>query len=590
MLSTDEKQYYQEVLQINTYGLSNIIRNIAKKKNKDFYKIDRNDLEEYVDSQNDENAFWDEIFKICEENNYSGNKKFILNTISHMKDKRCHTDDKIKNVKNYFEIMKYNQYLKENKLSELICQCCGKKFLDKPNTKYCQECWVDSYCCECGVNLNRKKFKNDNKDYYCNSCKGKKSVESNKKSGNCTKCGINNVLRDQNGRGKDGIENGGCNCSQDFYNKHNSSPKMRYQGKKALQDFYKTEKGQEFIIEHNQSDKMRQQAVEVGKKYGSINITNYNKSEKHKEIARIIGLTYGIKNLKCEPNFIQKDVLYYKNEPVNKIIEKLNFGKCDVANFLGWNKRWCENCNMEEWHYETKCLICGNINKIDNSNFTNKNGVKLYKCEPVEEVSAKILSGEYDINNFPGFNIRFGHVCYETEDIITGENYLFNNSNFVIHKDVLYYYDNSISDYVPWNEYKIKFSSINVDFELPKDFINIPTYRTQESQDWTGAKTAFEQSLIDLNINWFVYIKYYINNENQILPLVVGKSGSLNVNKNGSDVNFSENVNDGPARRFLNENRYSWCKTQISILKCISEQEALNIEKEIHDKYGLFYS
>lgn len=70
----------------------------------------------------------------------------------------------------------------------------------------------------------------------------------------------------------------------------------------------------------------------------------------------------------------------------------------------------------------------------------------------------------------------------------------------------------------------------NIDFKLPEDFQIIQTFRSQDSQDWTGARQAFEQNLIDLNIEWFTYIKFYIDENNKIRPLVAGKSGSLNVN------------------------------------------------------------
>ena len=176
MLSLENKEKLCSILNVNMYGLSNIIRNLSKKLNKNFNDVDMNDLYIYINSQ-DEKVFWDEIFKICEENNYKGNPKFILNTVACMKDERCHTNDKIQNVKNYFEIMNYNNYLKENHLSELTCQCCGKKFLDKPNTKYCQDCWIEVTCCTCGKKLNRLRLKNDEENYYCNECKGKLSVE-----------------------------------------------------------------------------------------------------------------------------------------------------------------------------------------------------------------------------------------------------------------------------------------------------------------------------------------------------------------------------------------------------------------------------
>ena len=169
---------------------------------------------------------------------------------------------------------------------------------------------------------------------------------------------------------------------------------------------------------------------------------------------------------------------------------------------------------------------------------------------------------------------------------------------FKIINNILYYYDYSIKDYIPWQEYKEKFKTkieLNNSFideiklMYPNAFIQT-TFRTQESDDWTGARQAFEQDLVDMNINWFVYIKFYFNKENKIKPLVVGKSGSLNVNSNGSDVNFSTNINDGPARRFINETDAAWDKTQILIIPCCNVQEAYNIENIIAKKFNLFQS
>ena len=123
------------------------------------------------------------------------------------------------------------------------------------------------------------------------------------------------------------------------------------------------------------------------------------------------------------------------------------------------------------------------------------------------------------------------------------------------------YFSRDIRKYVCWSCYKDKFISINLENRLlnsiSKEFptaISIPTFRTQDSQTWEGALGAFNQYLLDLNIQWFVYIKFYIDKEtNQSKPLVVGKTGSTLVNSNGIDVNFSEEINDGPARKFLNE-------------------------------------
>lgn len=164
------------------------------------------------------------------------------------------------------------------------------------------------------------------------------------------------------------------------------------------------------------------------------------------------------------------------------------------------------------------------------------------------------------------------------------------NANFIENNGILYYFDNSIQDYIPWVNYKAKFKIKNDDWKLPEGFRFIPTFRDQSSTSWEGARGAFEQFLVDEGIGWFVYIKFYVSAEKRILPLVVGKSGSLLVNASGSDLSFSTDVEDGPARRFLAEESLEWCKTQIAILPCISEQNALNKEKENKEKFNLFYS
>ena len=173
---------------------------------------------------------------------------------------------------------------------------------------------------------------------------------------------------------------------------------------------------------------------------------------------------------------------------------------------------------------------------------------------------------------------------------MTGEINKLNNFNFYEKDEELWYYDSQLEDYVRWEDFKLKFKINNINFKLPKNFKIFTTFRTQDSEDWSGAKAAFEQNLVDNKIEWFVYIKFYIDLNEEIKPLVIGKSGSLLVNSSGSDLSFSINIEDGPARRFLNENNFEWCKTQIAIYKCDSEREALDLEKEMQLKYNLFGS
>lgn len=118
---------------------------------------------------------------------------------------------------------------------------------------------------------------------------------------------------------------------------------------------------------------------------------------------------------------------------------------------------------------------------------------------------------------------------------------------------------------------------------LPDGFEFISTGRTQESNN---TNSILNSILTSKNIKWFVYIKY----DEYGTPLVVGKSGSKLVNISGCDVVFDKNPDGGPARQYLINRNIDWNKTQIAICKCNSEQEAFDKEKEIHDKYGLFYS
>ena len=148
--------------------------------------------------------------------------------------------------------------------------------------------------------------------------------------------------------------------------------------------------------------------------------------------------------------------------------------------------------------------------------------------------------------------------------------------------------------YESWESYKANFIEKYKNFtiqDLPNEFKTIPTFRKQENEDWSGTKVAFEQSLVDIGINWFIYIKFYIDKNNGTnIPLVIGKTGSMNVNDRDSDISFSINIKDGPARRFLYEENLEWNKEVIAVLPCKSEQDAYEKEKFYQSKLKLFGS
>ena len=161
---------------------------------------------------------------------------------------------------------------------------------------------------------------------------------------------------------------------------------------------------------------------------------------------------------------------------------------------------------------------------------------------------------------------------------------------------VLHYFDQVACDYAPWEEYKERFINAQ-SHDFDESFKVVSTFRNQDSETWTGARDVFEQSLLDLHVVWFVYVKFYIDKNDISKPLVVGKTGSRAVNAHGSDVDFGEwnpdepyEPHDTPARHFLYENGLQWDKTKIAVLKCESEQEAYGLEKDVQRKYHLFYS
>ena len=119
-----------------------------------------------------------------------------------------------------------------------------------------------------------------------------------------------------------------------------------------------------------------------------------------------------------------------------------------------------------------------------------------------------------------------------------------------------------------------------------------PTYFIQGAQRW-NKRRKFESDLKEKGIGWFAYIKFYIQ-EGKSRPLAVGKTGARHIKNSNADISFSEYTengkDDGPARRFLYVNGYSWDETRILIIPAICEKNALDIERYIACKFGLLES
>lgn len=223
----------------------------------------------------------------------------------------------------------------------------------------------------------------------------------------------------------------------------------------------------------------------------------------------------------------------------------------------------------EYWTFDKDipCIeTCKGINGCDRSAMKNVNGVcKIRQCE---------IFG----TNMPAFREIDNALCY---------------------------FDKSSRSYVPWNEYKAKFSRKRITSSIAAfmgalgsidaikhcDIQIIPTFRSQDATSWAGARAAFEQNLVDQNIGWFAYVKFYIDkNKGQKRPIVVGKTGSCLVNSAGTDVSFSVDINDGPARLLLHETEQQWDQTQILVVKAKSEKQALFLEWKISKTFNLFES
>ena len=117
----------------------------------------------------------------------------------------------------------------------------------------------------------------------------------------------------------------------------------------------------------------------------------------------------------------------------------------------------------------------------------------------------------------------------------------------------------------------------------------IPTLRTSE-YSWNGDKIAFDTMLEQLGYKWIVYIKFYIDRNNKIRPIVVGKSGSLKVNNSGCDLSFSTDVSHGDSRGFLKAANHDWYHKYILIKNFKNESQAYKFERKIMNLYGIYGS
>lgn len=123
------------------------------------------------------------------------------------------------------------------------------------------------------------------------------------------------------------------------------------------------------------------------------------------------------------------------------------------------------------------------------------------------------------------------------------------------------------------------------------------TYLEQDADRWRrGYKYKFQQSLVDDNLMFFAYIKFYLDKRKKY-ALVAGTSGSYIVNtSSGCDLGFYLYPQKGPAKKWLYDNEKQWCQTEFLVIATNAEEkeksykESKEIEKYLVRTFGLFES
>lgn len=295
------------------------------------------------------------------------------------------------------------------------------------------------------------------------------------------------------------------------------------------------------------------------------------------------------------PNFITKNnVRYYKDKELNKLCEDILSGKEDISQYPGFEIRYYKIC------YNGIDVLNGNFKSLV-GNFHIENGVKYYKNQNLKELCKKILNNEININNFPGFEIRFGRVTYNRRDILTDENILLKGNNFIVKDNVEFILNHSTGKYEEKDEFYRKYNdyinSLNIDEEIQK-FINLgfnlePIIKIN-NDNWNREQT--DKMLVEKGYGWICYIKLFKN-----IPFIVGKTGTRLVSNSPIDFDFKvyneKDLNDidynGQGRCFIRQ-CYPDVKytdfDKILIKNFNTEQETYDFENFCSMKFNLYNS
>lgn len=424
-------------------------------------------------------------------------------------------------------------------------------------------------CAGCGIDIEIKHKERYHPDipYYCHTCIPEKYHLA------CTKCG--KVFGSRNPSTKlcptcyaAQFHTISCvMCGEPFTCRCDS-------GRTLCRHCTLRENGRKNIIKYNKSDIGRAKSAEVGKR--TIKYC-------HEAAKKINGIRH------CD--VCGKDAMYV-----------VGFGCMNCHNNSDVMRKTTRDRNLRNWQNEDyRHRIAQNLHEyLKKPNFITKDHVRYYKGIPVDDLSKRLLSGEEDINNYPGFNIRFGRVCYHHKDILTDGTISSHNSNFYELDNVKYVYDWSQNDYVEWDEFKSRLYDSTLDKlqfyqevkqRFPDAFIQ-RTYR--EERNTRAGQYMMEQDLVDKGITYLVFVKFYINNDTkEIKPLVVGESASKLVNTYGTDIGFSLDDQDQSCtgRYFINSNDdLDWFRDEVLIIPFHSKDSAFSHEQLLIQNYVLCQS
>ena len=476
------------------------------------------------------------------------------------------------------------------------CKKCGHS-LTTPS-QICPECgYVIKYRVTCDV-CNKEYMVKDRLNFICPEC----GTPKFKKVYTCKKCG--EVINSPNSK-----------CSNCGYNPYKNSK------------FYYKKCG-----------------AEIATSLSTCTNCGYNPHDNFKDCQLVCpkcGLKYSAKR-NINAKYLKCGTKYTKNSSheagicikCGKYAEHRNaFGigiDCGCLKALAIEStkpKFCHICGKITPHNGNRCLVCNPQSNFI-ANFIIKDSALFYKGVEIHELCNQIINGEISLPNddYLGFNIRFNRVCYNNYDILENldlikdsqENDKFSwldgsklnitGSNFAIKNDVEFIFDKYTGDYREWESFKRSFlkyiknlktnhlegiqgfvDKLKLEMNLNAEIM--PTFISKETPKHCG-HAAFDHYLSENDIKWFAYIKFFTlgDEASEIKPLVVGKSGSNLVNASGSDLSFSTDVNDGPARRLLKETNSEWYYPYIVVIPCVTEEDAYLIENNIQKEYHLFGS